>query len=166
MAVSCQTGCFARAGADEEAVHPDELAGSIGLDVALFGLSGRLVGCCVAGDEGEALPAGREPVTAQRAPDAVLRDAEAAPLTASELRGHALGPEAGVGEREGDDPLLDHLRQGVWHLWALALSGPQHLQAVALNLPSPAVVGRAVDAEGPTGLCDRRREAWAKTCWR
>ena len=36
---------------DEKAVRPDELAGAIGLQVALFGLSGRLVWSGVAGDQ-------------------------------------------------------------------------------------------------------------------
>jgi hypothetical protein len=61
-----------------------------------------------------------------------------------------------MGEREGDDPLLDHLGQGVRHLRPPALARAQHLEAVALDLTLPAVVGRAVDAEGPTGLGDRR----------
>jgi len=66
-----------------------------------------------------------------------------------------LGPQPGVGDREGDDPLLDHRRQLVRHLRPAPLSWSQHLQPVPVDLRLPAVVGRAVDTEGAAGMADR-----------
>jgi hypothetical protein len=60
-----------------------------------------------------------------------------------------------MGEREGDDPLLDHRRELVGHPRPSPLARAQHLQPVAVDLSLPGVVGRAVDAEGATGVADR-----------
>jgi len=71
----------ARQAADEEAVDPDQLAGPGDVDVALWaGVSGRLVGSGVAGDQPQALGAGVEAVAAEHLPDAVGRDDNSAPL--------------------------------------------------------------------------------------
>jgi hypothetical protein len=80
---------------------------------------------------------------------------EATPLLAGELSGHSPGAESGVGDREREDSLLDHPRQLVGHLRAPALAGAEDLGPVALDLPLPGVVGRAMDPEGPTGLRHR-----------
>jgi hypothetical protein len=111
----------------------------------------RLVGGGVAGDERVALRARVEPVAAEQLPDAVRRDDDPAPLLAPQLGRDALGAEPRVGDREAQDPLLDHLRELVGHLRAAALPRPQHLEPVALDLALPGVVGRAVDPEDPAG---------------
>jgi len=56
-----------------------------------------------------------------------------------------------VAEREGHDPLLNKRRELVGHLRPTPLARAQHLQPVPLDLPLPAVVGRAVDAEAAAG---------------
>ena len=60
-----------------------------------------------------------------------------------------------MGEREGDDPLFDDRRQLVWHPRPSTLTRAQHLQPVPIDLPLPSVVGRAMHAEGATGVADR-----------
>jgi hypothetical protein len=60
-----------------------------------------------------------------------------------------------MAESEGDDSLLDHLRELVRHPRAPPLARAEHLEPVALDLALPAVVGRAVNAEDATGLGDR-----------
>ncbi len=54
-------------------------------------------------------------------------------------------------EGAGDDALLDEHGNGVRHLRAAALAGPQDLEPEALDLCIPAVEGRAVDAVEPAG---------------
>jgi hypothetical protein len=82
--------------ADEEAVEADELARPLDLDVRLrLGLPRRLVGRPVAGDEGEPLRTGVEPVPAEAAPDAVSGDDDPSPLLAAELGGDPARAEAG-----------------------------------------------------------------------
>jgi hypothetical protein len=56
-----------------------------------------------------------------------------------------------VRDREAHDALLDHLRQLVGHLRPAAFPGPEHLQAVTIDLTLPGVVGRAMHAERATG---------------
>ena len=119
------------------------------------GLARRLVGRSVAGHQGEALLARVEPVPAQAAPDAVVRDDEPAPLLAAQLGSDSPWPVARMGDREGNDSLLHHRRQLVGHLWGASLPGPEHLEPVPVDEALPAVVGRAVHAEGPAGLADR-----------
>jgi hypothetical protein len=55
-----------------------------------------------------------------------------------------------MSDREGKDPLLDHLRQLVRHHRAPALPGTQDLQPVALDLALPGVVRRTVNTEDTT----------------
>ena len=62
---------------------------------------------------------------------------------------------AGMPEGEGDDALLDEHRDGVRHLRAAALPGPEDLEPEALGLFLPAVEGRAVDAVHSAGGGDR-----------
>jgi hypothetical protein len=137
---------------DEEAVEAHQLARPFGLDVAWRrGLARRLVGRAVAGDERQPSRPRREPVPAQAAPDAVVRDEQAAPTRARELGGDPARPQAGVAEREGDDSLLDQRRELVGHLRAAPLARAQHLEPVPVDLRLPAVVRRAVDAEAAAG---------------
>jgi hypothetical protein len=120
------------------------------------GIPRRLIGRLVAGDQPEPPDAGVQAVTAQHLPDAVGRDDDPAPLLAGELGRDALGTKAGMSDREADDPFPDHLRQLVGHLRPASLPGPEHLEAMPVDLALPRVVGRAVDPEQPTGLRDRR----------
>jgi hypothetical protein len=116
-----------------------------------LGLAWRLVGCGVAGDEREALPPRGEAVTTQAAPDAVVRDEQAAPALAPELSGDAGGTESGVTESEGDDPALDQRGELVGHARPAPLPRAQDLQSMPLDHPLPAVVGGAVDPESAAG---------------
>jgi len=118
------------------------------------GISGRLVGGRVAGDEGEPFGSRVQAVAAEHLPDPVGRDDDAAPLGPGQLAGYALGAETRVGDREAEDPLLDHLRQLVGHPRTAPLSGTQHLEAVAIDLALPGIEGRAVHPEAPAGLRD------------
>src|SRR5580700_8559422 len=52
-----------------------------------------------------------------------------------------------MGDREGHDSLLDHLRQRVGHLRPPALPGPEHLKAMPVDLALPGVIGGAVHPE-------------------
>jgi hypothetical protein len=123
--------------ADEEAVEADQLAGVIDLDVLLgLGLARRLVGSAVAGDQRQPLGARVEPVPAQAAPNAVRGDDDPAPLRAAQLGSDPSRPQAGVGDRERDDPLLDHRRQLIRHLRPPPLPRPHRVDACGL-------VGRA-----------------------
>jgi hypothetical protein len=61
-----------------------------------------------------------------------------------------------VAQRERDDALLDHRRELVGHLRTAALARPEHLKAGALDLRLPAVVRRAMHAEDPARVTDRR----------
>src|SRR5438477_2887431 len=112
-----------------------------------FTLPRRLVGRAVAGDEREPLAARRQSVPAEAAPDPIVRDAESAPTRARELGSDPLRSEPGMAKRKSDDPLLDQRRQLVGHLRPAPLARAQHLEAVTLDLPLPAVVGRTVDAK-------------------
>src|SRR5664280_3452404 len=141
--------------ADVEAVDPHQLAGPLNVDVALWLWgSGWLIGRCVARDQPEALRAGVQPVAAEHLPHSVRRDDDPAPLLPGELRGDASGTEAGVSDREGHDPLLDHLRQRVGHLRPTTLPWPEHLEPVPVDLALPGVVGGAMHPERPA----RRRD--------
>ena len=149
--------------ADEEAVHAHELAGSLRLDVRLrLRLAGRLGGRAVAGDQGQSLPAGVEPVPNERLVDAVGRHEDAAPLASAELGCDPPWAEARMAEREGDDPLLDERRELVGHLRPSSLARSQHLQPGPLDLLLPAVVGRVMDthraASGTNADLARERE--------
>ena len=142
--------------ADVEAVDPDQLAGPLDVDVRFrLGLAWRFVGGAVAGDEREPLGARVEPVSAQAAPDTVGRDDDPAPLLAAKLGGDPPRAETGVRDRERNDPLLHDRRQLVGHLRAPTLPRSQHLQPVPVDLRLPAVVGRAMDTEGATGMANR-----------
>ncbi len=114
----------------------------------------RLVGCPVAAHEREPLGARVEPVSAQAAPDPVGRNDDAAPARPRQLGGDPLRTQTGMGEREGDDPLLDERRQLIRHPRLPALARAQHLQSVPVDLPPPGVVGRAMNSEGTARLRD------------
>ena len=88
---------------------------------------------------------------AQTAPDPVRRDEQPAPAGTGKLGGDPARSQARVAKREGDDPLLDERRELVGHLRSPPLSRAQDLKPVALDLPFPAVVGRAMDTEAATG---------------
>src|SRR6185312_17272748 len=64
-----------------------------------------------------------------------------------------------MSEREGDDPLLDHLRQRVGHLRPPTLPWTQHLKAVTVDLALPGVVGGAMHPERPA----RRRDIGSRS---
>jgi len=141
--------------ADEEAVDTDQLARTLGLHVPLrLWLARRLVGGAVAGDERQPLRAPVEAVPAQAAPDAVGRDDDPAPPLTPELAADPPWPEAGMGERERDDPLLDKRRELVGHPRPAPLARAQHLQAVAIDLAFPVVERRAVHPERAAGCRD------------
>src|SRR5450631_1664757 len=89
-------------------------------------------------------------------PYAVGRELDPAPLLPGELRGDTPWPQPWVSDREGHDPLLDHLRQLVGHLRSTALSGTQHLKAMTIDLALPGVVGGAVHTEGSARPRDAR----------
>jgi hypothetical protein len=57
-----------------------------------------------------------------------------------------------MGERKGDDPLLDDRRQQIRHPRPPALARAQHLQSVPVDLPLPGVVGRAMNTKGAARL--------------
>jgi hypothetical protein len=59
-------------------------------------------------------------------------------------------------KREGHDPLLDDRPELVGHDRPAALPRAQHLQALALDLTLPRVVGRPMDPERPARVGDRR----------
>ena len=92
-----------------KAVELDLLARHGGVDVP-FG-RGRvglaLVGVAMAGDQRQSLGPGVEPDGDQHPPDPVFGDADPARLVPSQLGADPPGPESGVAEREGDDPLLE-----------------------------------------------------------
>src|SRR2546425_4771105 len=72
---------------DVKAVDADQLSGAIDIDVALgAGITRRLIGRRVAGDEPQALGAGVQPVAAEHLPDAVGRDNDPSPLGPTQLR--------------------------------------------------------------------------------
>jgi hypothetical protein len=112
--------------------------------------SGRLVGRRIAGDECQPFRPRVEAVAAQHPPHAVGRHDDPAPLRARQLGGDPIRPNAGVTEAKRDDPLLDHRRELTGHPRPAPLPGPQHLQAVPVDLPLPPVVGRAVHPKAPT----------------
>src|ERR1039457_6344712 len=120
------------------------------------GISGWLIGGRVARDQPETLGAGVQPVAAKNPPDTVRGDDDPAPLLPSELRGDTPRAQTRVSDRERHDPLLDDLRQLVGHLWPPALSGPQHLKAMTVNLALPVVVGGAVHTERPASCRNAR----------
>jgi hypothetical protein len=113
-----------------------------------------LVAGGVAGDEREPACASVEAVSAKTAPDAVGGDAKSSPALARELGRDAPGTEAGMGEREGEDALLEVRPELVGHARAAALSHSESLQAPAVDAALPAVVGRVVHAHGSAGGAD------------
>src|SRR5712691_7392948 len=128
----------------------------VDLDVRLRPwLARRLVGGAVAGNKRESFCARVEPVSAQAAPDAVGGDDDAAPARPRQLGGDPPRTQAGLGEREGDYPLLHDRGQLVGHPRAPPLARAQHLQAVPVDLPLPGVIGRAMNTEGTAGVADR-----------
>jgi hypothetical protein len=60
-----------------------------------------------------------------------------------------------MGERAGDDPLLDDRREPVGHPRPAPLARAQHLQSVPVDLPLPDVGGRALNTKRATGMADR-----------
>jgi len=157
IAVSCQIAPLVpfRRPTKKQSIHSDQLAGTGDVDVALWaGIARRLIGRCVAGDQPQSPGTGVEAVAAEHLPDAVGRDDDPAPPLPPQLRGDALGSKAGMPQREGDDPLLNHLGELVGHPWRPPLPGPQHLQPVALDFALPRVVGRAVNPEAPASFGD------------
>jgi len=144
--------------ANVETVDTDELSRPLSLHVPLrLRLTRRLVGGAVAGDERE--PAGTrvEAMPTQAAPDPVRRDDDPAPLRAPQLGSDPARTKPRVGEREGDQPLLDHRWQLVWHLRAAPLARTQYLEPMPVDLPLPTVVGRAMDTEAATSRGDTNR---------
>jgi hypothetical protein len=103
----------------------------------LVGLA--LVGVGVAGDQRVALRAGVEVEPLQHLPDAVLGDSDPAPLLAPKLGRDPSRAEARVAEREGEDPVLEVRADLVRHPRATALSDPEAVEAVALELLLPDV---------------------------
>ena len=138
-----------------EAVDTDQLAGAGDVDVALWArIPRRLVGCGITCEEAEALGAGTEAVAGEHLPNPV-GETTMPPSGTGQLRGDSLGAQAGMAEREGDDPLLDHLRAD----WAsaapvalLAAVSPAH----GVDGSLPGVGGRAVHPEASAGLRDAR----------
>src|SRR5689334_6455612 len=55
-------------------------------------------------------------------------------------------------ERERDDLVLNEHRELIGHLRTTTLSRAQHLQALAIDVHLPAVIGRAMHAHYPTRL--------------
>src|SRR5262245_8615255 len=113
-----------------------------------------LVGVGVAGDERQALLAGREAKAPKHEPDPVLGDPDPAPLGPGELAGDPPRPEPGVAEREGEDPVLEVGPRLVWHPRRPTLANPQAVEAIALELRLPGVIGRARHAHLTAGLGD------------
>src|SRR5215204_3921454 len=121
--------------ADEEAVDADQLAGPLGLDVPLrLGLARWLVGSAVAGDQREPLGARVEAMPAKTAPHPVGGDDQPAPLAPAQLASDPPRPKAGIGEREGDDPLLNQRRELIGHPRPAPLTRSQHLQPMPVDL--------------------------------
>jgi hypothetical protein len=138
---------------DEETVDPDQLARPLGVDVRLgLRLAGRFERCAMPRDQGQALGARVQSVADERLVDAVGRDLQSAPFRAPQPGRDALGAPARVTETERDDPLLDDLGELVGHLRSPPLARPEHLQSRSLDLPLPAVIGRAVHTHRPARL--------------
>src|SRR5262245_21828651 len=143
--------------ANEEAVDPDQLAGSLSPDVAPWlRLARRPVGRRVAGDQRQPPRARVEPVPTQAAPDTVMADDDPAPAPLAQLARDPARPEAGMAERKGHDPLLQKRRQLLRHPRPPTLPRTQDLQPMPLHPALPNVVGRAVDPEHPAGLAHAR----------
>src|SRR5262249_55069858 len=79
---------------------------------------------------------------------------EAAPLLTAQLGSDPLRAQAGMGEGERDDPLLQMRPQLVRHPRPTPFPDPECLQAPAVDPLLPAVVGRVVDAHRWTGRTD------------
>jgi hypothetical protein len=112
IAVSCQTEPLmpCRRPTKKQSI-PTQLARARDVDVLLWAwVPGWLVRSGVAGDQPQALGTGVEAMAGKHLPNAVGRDDDPAPLGAVQLPRDSLGAEAGMPQREGDDPLLDHLR--------------------------------------------------------
>ena len=112
--------------------------------------------CGVAGHQGEAADAPREAMAAQDLPDPARRDDDAAPARLGQGGADPPRSEPRMGDGEGEDAGLDDRRELVGHPRRPAFPRAQHLEAGALDHVLPAVVGRAVDPEDPTGLRDAR----------
>ena len=76
---------------------------------------------------------------------------------APELGGDSPRPQAGVAEREGNDPLLAQRQQLIRHPRPPALAGAQDLEPVPLDPAPPDVEGGTVDAEDAAGLAINNR---------
>ncbi len=142
---------------DIEAVHLHQLTGAGDVEVALLLGLGELLRLGWrrgTGDEPETLGRGLEPVSLEHPVDPVGAELDCAPLLPSELGGDALGPLSGVSQRIGEDPLLDEHRGVVGHLRDAALARTQHLEPAAAHQLAPAVEGRRVDPQRPTGSPD------------
>ena len=108
------------------------------------------------GGQAQASRPRRETVTMQAAPDAVRGDAKAAPALAVTLGRDAPGPEAGMGEREGKDALLEVRPKLVRHPWRTRFPHPERVHSPAVDAALPAVVGRVVHTHRPTGGTNAR----------
>src|SRR5215213_2093582 len=143
--------------ADEEAVDADQLARPPGLDVWLgLGLARRRKRGAVASHQRKPLGARVQTVPDQGLVDPVGTDLKATPFRARQARRDAPRTEPGMAQRERYYPLLDHHRELVRHLRTPALPRPEHLQPRPLDLPLPAVIGRAMHPEDTTRMRDRR----------
>jgi hypothetical protein len=102
----------------------------------------------IAGDEGEAALTGPEAVAMKDFEDTRSRGLELTEgVGLGQLGCQPPRPQAGVGEREGDDLAFDPLWELVRHSRPPTFSRTQDLQAIAGDLITPAVVGRAMDLE-------------------
>jgi hypothetical protein len=81
---------------------------------------------------------------------AIGRPPDGAPAGLGQL-GDANRTEAGMAQGEGDHPLLDQHAGLVRHPQHPALTWPQDLGPMAVQLPLPAVGAGGVDPHGPTG---------------
>src|SRR3954454_15429696 len=71
-------------------------------------------------------------------------DPESSPPWLRQRRGDPPRPVPGMPEREPDDPLLDQQRELVGHHRPPALTRPEHLQPLAVDLALAAVIGAAM----------------------
>jgi hypothetical protein len=140
---------------DVETVDADQLTRPGRVDVRLGRrLARRLVRRPVAGEQTQALGTRGQTVASQRLIDAVGRDDQPAPLRPREHRGNPPRPQPWMPERERDDPLLEDLRKLVGHHRPPALTRPEHLQSLTVDLRLPAVIRRAMHTHQPARLAD------------
>lgn len=152
---------------DVEGVHADELTGMVGPAVALGLVLARwLVRRRVSRDEAQSRPARVESVPAQAAPVAVVADDEDALALRAKLGRDPCGAEFGMAQGEGNDPLFDKRRELSGHAQHSPLARAQDLQALALDHPLPAVVGRAAHPERAAGSAHADPSARLTSCSR